>query len=246
MVGVIRVAVASLIAVATQAASAPACSVSPLPAATVYGAASVVVRGHRPWVRLLNVKASAAVTMRTVAVTCAAEAICAGGTSVAVERSGAFLRPKQPLASGARVQLVQGKSLLADFVVTADDPAPALPAWAGTDGATGGRIAEGLCNPPGTLITVPIKRTQANLDDAVALVYFTRPDAKAPHRKLAAIYRLGHEPEISLRNNQGETWMPRTLPARVWIALADNDGHVGPAVVHTVGRAPAPSLMRVR
>lgn len=89
---------------------------------------------------------------------------------------------------------------------------------------------EGLCAPSGPVVMTKILPTKADLSDAVLLVYTKRPDPKRPHANLAAIYLLGIG-ELELRNGLGNIWMAKK-PTKLWTAISDGDGNVGPIVEH--------------
>ena len=93
------------------------------------------------------------------------------------------------------------------------------------------REAEGLCSPAGPVVRLKLEPTTVDLDDAVLLVYLAKPDPRRPHLKLARIIGLGGGGrEISLFNGLGEKPWLTGLPKQLWIAIADGDGHVGPAI----------------
>lgn len=205
------------------------CSISKAPTANVFGPTDKTVRGHRPWIRLWNVPPSEKVTLG-LAPPCGPRKKCSADPDpIAIDRDGAFLRPRKPLPSGARVWVLAGDKALETFTVTSD-PAKQLPAWSGMTRPvlTSGR--EGLCAPSGPVVTSTLMPTKADLSDAVLLVYTQKPDPKRPYGRLAAIYSLDG-PELELRNGLGNIWMAKK-PARLWTALSDGDGNVGPIVEH--------------
>ncbi len=208
------------------AGSADACTISREPAASVFQPASGKAPGHQPWISLWNVTGD--VTVRSVAANCAPSTICLGAT-VPVDRAGKYLRPKKPLPDGARIQVAQRGRLLAELTISNEERI--LPAWSGIKRVSAKREAEGLCSPAGPVVRLELKPTTVDLDDAVLLVYLGKPDVKRPHTKLARIIGLGGGGrELSLFNGLGEkVWLTR-LPKELWIAIADGDGHVGPAI----------------
>ena len=203
-----------------------ACTISREAAASVFQPASGKAPGHQPWISLWNVTGDVAV--RAVPAACAPKAICAG-TAIAVDRVGRYLRPKKPLADGVRIQITQGRQLLADTTISSEERI--LPAWSGVKLVSAKREGEGLCSPAGPVVRLQLEPTQVDLDDAVLLVYLSKPDRKRPHAKLARIVGLGGGGrEISLFNGLGERAWLATLPKQLWVAIADGDGHVGPAI----------------
>lgn len=208
------------------------CTISGAPSASVFGPTDRTVRGRRPWIRLWNVKPGEKVTVG-IAPPCATRGKCPGPTPVAIDRDGAFIRPRELLPAGATiwVQLGDGhaRKTLETFQVSSSDPKQ-LPAWSGMTKpiATTGR--EGLCSPAGPLVRTKVLPTKADLSDAVLLVYTKKPDPKRPHAGLGAIYLLGVG-ELELHNNLGDIWMAKK-PKRLWTAIADGDGNVGPIVEH--------------
>jgi len=202
---------------------ASACTISREASASVFQPASGKAPGHQPWISLWNVTGT--ISVRSVAATCAANTICAG-TMVAVDRAGRYLRPKKPLADGTRIQISQGSKLLADTTVSSE--VRILPAWSGIKLVSAKREAEGLCSPAGPVVRLELKPVQVDLDDAIVLVYLSKPDPKKPTAKLARIISLGGGGrEVSLFNGLGEKAWLTSIPKTVWIALADGDGHVG-------------------
>ncbi len=221
-----------LVMVALFALHAPhawPCSVSTQPSANVFGPTDKPERGHRPWIRLWNVKPTDKVTL-SLAAPCGPRKVCSADTKpIAFDRDGAFLRPKAPLAAGTRVWIQLGTRTLETFTVTKEAPKQ-LPAWSGMTKPVRTSGREGLCAPSGPVVTATVLPTKADLSDAVLLVYTKRPDAKRPHANLGAIYLLGTG-ELELRNGLGNLWMTKK-PSRLWTAISDGDGNVGPFVEH--------------
>jgi len=202
-----------------------ACTISREAAAAVFQPASGKAPGHQPWISLWNV--TGAVAVRAVPAACTAKTICAG-TAIAVDRVGRYLRPKKPLADGVRIQITQGRQLLADTTISSEERI--LPAWSGAKLASAKHEGEGLCSPAGPVVRLQLEPTQVDLDDAVLLVYLSKPDRKRPHGKLARIISLGGGGrEISLFNGLGEKAWLTAMPKQLWFAIADGDGHVGEA-----------------
>jgi hypothetical protein len=220
-------ALAGLVSVVVLGADpATACTISQEANASVFEPASGKAPGHQPWISLWNVKGDVAV--RSVLSTCAANTVC-GGTAIAVDRIGRYVRPKKPLADGVRIQISQGGKLLGDTTVSSE--VRILPAWAGIKRVSAKREGEGLCSPAGPVVRLKLEPTTVDLDDAVLLVYFAKPDPKKPHVKLARIIGLGGGgSEISLFNGLGEKAWLTALPRQLWVAISDGDGHVGAAI----------------
>jgi hypothetical protein len=205
---------------------ADACTISREPAASVFQPASGKAPGHQPWISLWNVKGDVAV--RSVPATCAANTICAG-TVIAFERAGRYLRPKKPLADGVRIQVTQGRRLLVETTISSEERI--LAAWSGIKLVSAAREKEGLCSPAGPVVRLRLEPTNVDLDDAVLLVYLSKPDPKKPYAKLARIIGLGGGGrDISMFNGLGEKPWLTGLPKQLWVAIADGDGHVGPAI----------------
>ena len=212
--------------VVAPAEPAEACTISREPAASTFQPASGKAPGHQPWISLWNVKGDVAV--RSVTASCPPSTICAG-TAVAIDRVGRYLRPKKPLSDGVRIQISQGATLLVDSTISSEERI--LPAWGGIKRVSAAREKEGLCSPAGPVIRLALKPTTVDLDDAVLLVYLSKPDLERPHAKLARIVSLGGGGrEISLFNGLGEKAWLTGLPKQLWVAIADGDGHVGPAI----------------
>lgn len=224
--------VAVALVVALGAREAFPCSISKEPSATVFGPTDKAERGHRPWIRLWNVKPTDKVTLG-LAPPCGPRKRCSSDAKpIAFDREGSFMRPKQPLAKGSRIWVQMGDRTLETFAVTAADEKQ-LPAWSGMTKpiATTGR--EGLCAPSGPVVRTKVLPTKADLSDAVLLVYTKQPDTKRPHANLGAIYLLGVG-ELELRNGLGNIWMAKK-PSKLWTAISDGDGNVGPFVEHAFG-----------
>jgi hypothetical protein len=194
-----------------------ACTLSGEPSASVFQPASGKAAGHQPWISLWNVKGNVVVKLLPA------------GTAVPVDRVGRYLRPRKPLPDGARIQVLQGSTVLADATLSTEERV--LPAWSGAKLVSAKREAEGLCSPAGPVVRLRLEETHVDLDDAVLLVYLAKPDRKKPHAKLARIVGLGGGGrDVSLFNGLGEkAWLP-SIPKQLWIAIADGDGHVGPAI----------------
>lgn len=225
----VRLVVVSVALLALGAREALPCSISKEPSANVFGPTDKAERGHRPWIRLWNIKATDKVTLG-LAPPCGPRKVCSSDAKpIAFDRDGAFLRPKEPLAPGSRIWIQLGTRTLETFTVKSSDAAQ-LPVWSGMTKplATIGR--EGLCAPLGPVVTTKVLPTKADLSDAVLLVYTKQPDPKRPHVHLGAIYLLGVG-ELELRNGLGNIWMAKK-PARLWTAISDGDGNVGPIVEH--------------
>ncbi len=224
MIGTMRVVVvAALSLLLVRIDPASACTISREASASVFQPASGKAPGHQPWISLWNVAGS--VSLRSVAASCAANTICAG-TAIAYDRIGRYLRPKKPLADGTRMQLSSGGKLLVDTTVSSE--VRILPAWSGIKRGSSKREGEGLCSPAGPVVRLELNPVQVDLDDAVVLVYLSKPDRKKPTAKLARIIGLGGGGrEVSLFNGLGEKAWLKAIPSQVWIALADGDGHVG-------------------
>ena len=225
----LRRALVSLVVIAANVRDARPCSISAAPGAHAYGPTAKPERGHRPWIRLSNVPPSEGIQLSMVDAKCPMGTLCKKGKAVPFARAGNFVRPKQALPNGARVQVAKGKDVLLDFVVTSDAAKSELPAWEGTLPPKTTTVVAGKCSPAGAQITLPVKPTKADLTDAVLLVYLRKPDAKRPEPGIAAIYKLGSEPSVTLQGSIGDEWLANK-PATIWIALADGDGHIGPAV----------------
>ena len=226
MLGAMRILLLAALLAVVDVASADACTISRDPAAAVFQPASGKAPGHQPWISLWNVKG--AVAVRLVTASCAPSTICAG-TAVAVDRVGRYLRPRKPLADGVRIQISQGATLLADTRLSSEERI--LPAWSGIKRVSAKREKEGLCSPAGPVVRLELEPTTTDLNDAVLLVYLGKPDVKRPHVKLARIIGLGGGGrEISLFNGLGEKPWLSGLPKDLWVAIADGDGHVGPAI----------------
>lgn len=210
------VVVATLLAVLSLE-SAEACTISQEPAASVFQPSSGKAPGHQPWISLWNVKGDVIVKLMPA------------GTIVPVDRVGRYLRPKKPLPDGARIQISQGAKLLVETTVSSEERI--LPAWSGIKRVSVKREAEGLCSPAGPVVRLRLEPTTVDLDDAVLLVYLSKPDPKRPHVKLARIIGLGGGGrDISIFNGLGEKAWLTGLPKQLWVAIADGDGHVGPAI----------------
>ncbi|MFN0247450.1 MAG: hypothetical protein ACKV2T_11240 [Kofleriaceae bacterium] len=224
LVGVMAVLVLTL-----SAHEAWPCSISTEPSATVFGPTTTPVRGRRPWIRLFNVKPTDKITLG-LAPPCGPRNSDCTVKPLAFDRAGAFLRPKAPLPPRGQIWVQLGTRTLETFAVTSADP-KALPAWNGMTkpALTSGR--EGLCAPSGPVVSMKVTPTQADLSDAVLLVYTKPPVAKRPHEHLGAIYLLGVG-ELELRNGLGNIWMAKR-PAKLWTAISDGDGNVGPIVEHS-------------
>ena len=219
-----------MVQVLVQAPDAWPCSISTEPSATVFGPTDQPDRGHRPWIRLWNVKLTDKVTLG-LAPPCGPRKRCsADAKPIAFERAGAFMRPKEPLASGSRIWILLGDRTLETFSVTAGDTKP-LPAWNGMTKPRAATGREGLCAPSGTVVTTEVLPTKADLADAVLLVYTRQPDARRPLASLGAIYSLGVG-ELELRNGLGNLWLA-AKPAKLWTAIANGDGEVGTIVEHS-------------
>lgn len=205
------------------------CTISKEPSANVFGPTDKEARGHRPWIRLWNVKAADQVTL-ALAPPCGPRKVCSSdGKPIAFDRAGDFLRPREPIASGTRVWIQLGKRTLETFTVTGD-PAKQLPAWNGMTKPTLTSGREGLCAPSGPVVMTKVLPTKADLSDAVLLVWTKQPDLKRPQANLGSIYLLGIG-ELELRNGLGNIWMAKK-PSRLWTAIADGDGNIGPVVEH--------------
>lgn len=212
-----RVVVLALCLALAAADPADACTISREPSASVFQPSSGKAPGHQPWISLWNVKGDVVVKLMPA------------GTIVPVDRVGRYLRPRKPLPDGARIHVTQGQHVLVDTTVSAEERI--LPAWSGIKRVSAKREAEGLCSPAGPVVRLELKPTTVDLDDAVLLVYLAKPDLKRPHAKLARIIGLGGGGrEVSLFNGLGEKAWLTTLPKDLWIAIADGDGHVGPAI----------------
>jgi len=221
---VVVIAALSLLLVRTEPASA--CTISREASASVFQPASGKAPGHQPWISLWNVTGT--VSLRAVAASCAANTQCAG-RAIPFDRIGRYLRPKKPLADGTRIQLSAGAKLLVDTAISSE--VRILPAWNGIKLASAKREAEGLCSPAGPVIRLKLEPVQVDLDDAVLLVYLSKPDPKKPAAKLARIIGLGGGGrEVSLFNGLGEKAWLTSIPATIWVSLADGDGHVGPPI----------------
>jgi hypothetical protein len=221
-----RVVVLAVLLAVFDTAAADACTISREPAASVFQPASGKAPGHQPWISLWNVTGD--ITVRSVAANCAPSTICLGAT-VPVDRVGRYLRPKKPLPDGARIQIAQKGKLLAELTISSEERI--LPAWSGLKRVSAKREAEGLCSPAGPVVRLKLEPTNVDLDDAVLLVYFSKPDRKRPHAKLARIIGLGGGGrDISLFNGLGEKAWMTGVPKQLWVAIADGDGHVGPAI----------------
>ena len=210
------VALAVLLAV-LAVEPADACTISREPAASVFQPASGKAPGHQPWISLWNVKGEVTVKLLPA------------GTSVPVDRVGSYLRPKKPLPDGARIQISQGANVLASVTLSSEERI--LPAWNGIKLVSATREKEGLCSPAGPVVRIRLEPTTVDLDDAVLLVYLSKPDRKKPHAKLARIIGLGGGGrDISMFNGLGEQAWLTGLPKQLWVAIADGDGHVGVAI----------------
>jgi hypothetical protein len=210
------VALAILLAV-LAAEPADACTISREPAASVFQPASGKAPGHQPWISLWNVKGD--VTLK----------LLPAGTIVPVDRVGNYVRPKKALPDGARIQITQGAKLLTEITLSSEERI--LPAWSGIKLVSAAREAEGLCSPAGPVVRLRLEPTTVDLDDAVLLVYLSKPDRKKPHAKLARIIGLGGGGrDITMFNGLGEKAWLTGLPKQLWVAIADGDGHVGPAI----------------
>lgn len=208
------------------------CSVSLDPRASVFGPTDRTERGHRPWIRLWNVKPSVNVTLQLTA-PCRQRRSCVDRVLVPIDRDGAFLRPRQPLAAGTRVWVQAGEQTLSTFIVTSS-PAAQLPAWSGMTRPVLTRGREVMCAPAGPVVTTQVLPTKADLSDAVLLVYTRKPDPKRPYAHLGAIYRL-EIGELELRNDLGNVWLA-DKPQTLWTAISDGDGNVGPIVEHSLAQ----------
>lgn len=226
MLGDMRVVVLAALLAFLDVARADACTISQEPAASVFQPASGRAPGHQPWISLWNVTGD--VSVRSVAASCAPSTICLGAT-VPVDRVGQYLRPKKPLPDGARIQIAQKGRLLAELTIS--NEVRILPAWSGIKRVSAKREAEGLCSPAGPVVRLKLEPTNVDLDDAVLLVYLSKPNIKRPHAKLARIIGLGGGGrDISLFNGLGEKAWLTGVPKQLWVAIADGDGHVGPAI----------------
>ncbi|MBP6629026.1 MAG: hypothetical protein KBG28_26305 [Kofleriaceae bacterium] len=218
-----------------RATDAAACSISGDPSAHVFGSIRGAPLGRQPWIALW--RTTGAVRVTRVAAACKAGRVCKG-TPVAVDRTGNYLRPRAPLPPGARVQVVMGRRLLADVTVTtAATAAPPLPAWGGVRWSRAAVEAEGICSPAGPVVDLVVDPKQANLDGAALLVYLQEPVPGRPERGLARIMLLGPFAELRIGNDLGASPWLRALPARIWVALADSHGQVGPAIALSGARA---------
>jgi hypothetical protein len=228
------VVVAALAALTGQGERADACSISPEPAAHVFGS-TAGEPGVRPWITLWNVRVTEAVTLSVVtldpvAVTptgegCAPGLVCKG-KAVAFDREGKFLRPKADLPAGARVQVLLGKKLIADTVIKKGG-ATALPVWNGIDVTKVSAKTTAMCSSGGPEVVLKIKPSKARLENAIGLFYLTRPDPKAPHKNLSAIEAFGYDNDITLNNDFDNNWLTGGGPKELWMLLADDAGNVG-------------------
>ncbi len=226
MLGDMRVVVLAVLLAVLDASAADACTISREPAASAFQPASGKAPGHQPWISLWNVTGD--VTVRSVAANCTPSTICLGAT-VPVDRVGRYLRPKKPLPDGARIQIAQKGKLLAELTISSEERI--LPAWSGLKRVSAKREGEGLCSPAGPVVRLKLEPTTVDLDDAVLLVYFSKPDRKRPYAKLARIIGLGGGGrDISLFNGLGEKAWLTGVPKQLWVAISDGDGHVGPAI----------------
>jgi hypothetical protein len=224
----VGVTVALVLALSAQ--EAWPCSISTEPSATVFGPTTTPVRGRRPWIRLFNVKPTDKITLG-LAPPCGPRKVCkADPKPLAFDRAGAFIRPKEPLPPGGQIWIQLGTRTLETFAVTTADQNP-LPAWSGMTKPTLTTGREGLCAPSGPVVSTKVMPTSADLSDAVLLVYTKQPVAKRPHENIGAIYLLGVG-ELELRNGLGNIWMAKR-PGKLWTAISDGDGNVGPIVEHT-------------
>lgn len=217
MLKCMRILVLAALLAVLDASPADACTISREPAASVFQPASGKAPGHQPWISLWNVKGDVTVKLLPA------------GTNVPVDRVGQYLRPKKPLPDGARIRISQGAQLLVETTISSEERI--LPAWSGVKRVSAKREGEGLCSPAGPVVRLRLEPTTVDLDDAVLLVYLSKPDRKKPHAKLARIIGLGGGGrDISMFNGLGEKAWLTGLPKQLWVAIADGDGHVGEAL----------------
>lgn len=226
-----RLVVVSVAICALNVREAWPCSISKEPSANVFGPTDKLERGVRPWIRLWNVKPTSKVTLG-LAPPCGPRKHCsADAKPIAFDRDGGFVRPKEPLSAGSRIWIQLDGKTLETFTVKSTAAAQ-LPAWSGMTKPTVTTGREGLCAPSGPVVMTKVLPTKADLSDAVLLVYTKQPDPKRPHTNLAAIYLLGIG-ELELRNGLGNIWMAKK-PTKLWTAISDGDGNVGPIVEHAL------------
>ncbi len=209
-----------------QPTSADACSISGDPSAHVFQPHSGKPTGHRPLISLWQVTKPVVVTK--VATNCIKDTICKGA-AVAVERVGTFLRPKAALPDGARIQVTMGNKLLADATVVSTRVAP-LPAWDGISFVSAKEEKEGMCSPAGPVVRLAVKPTKASLEQAVLLVYTSKPDPKKPLDGLKTAFNLSGNGAIEIGNGYANPDLFKGVPKQIFVMLADNDGNVGPVI----------------
>lgn len=213
---------------------APAAACSGLPEEPT--AELLNVPGSRPWIQMFLVKDGDAVEMSIVdKARCLKERprdVCPG-KPVELERTGPYVRAKAPLPAGALIQLVSGNHTLASFTVPASPGRPELPAWNGVKVKSSRIQAAAGCAPKGPVVTLQAQKTTANLENTVLLVYMKKPDATDRMKELAFIRVMNAADAagdgiMTLRNAKLDpTFMPAAVPKKMWVAIADSDGHVG-------------------
>jgi hypothetical protein len=207
---------------ASRPTNTVACKLSAEPRAYPLVAVADGPAGHRPLIALWMVKQPIAVAQ--VPATCKDKTICKG-TTIAVDQTGNYLRPKAALPDGARVQVTMGTKLIGDFTVTAKKSA-APPAWNTIKWVSAAQDKDDLCAPAGPVVRLT---AQPPAEDRWVLVYLDKPDADQPMAKLATVVPM-HNGNVELRNGLGQTpWMPK-LPKQIWVRLADGEGNLGPVV----------------
>jgi hypothetical protein len=167
------------------------------------------------------------------------------GVPVALERNGSFVRPKVALPDGARVQiLARGKHVsmflggpdadenklwvLEDFTVRKSPAAKTAPAWNGVS-VTSATVKKPIsqCDAAGPTIELAIKpAAKVSLDNTFLLVWLKKPDLKAAP---SFEYIVSHHENKAMLAH-GHTTSLLSMPARIWVSLADGDGNVGTPV----------------
>ncbi|HEY4180207.1 MAG TPA: hypothetical protein VGM90_25365 [Kofleriaceae bacterium] len=224
-------AVAGVATLLTLAATrADACSLEEGAHASVLSSEEA---GFRPWLHVGGLEAKDALSMLVAEKGCTESMwkLCKG-TPVVFEQVGSYLRPSADLPAGARVQLVVKEAagatrVIANFNVR-DKHAAALPAWAGaTLKSTTWQSSWSMCSSTGPVLTFTVKPTKTDLKGAVVLLYLKKPDPAHPETDLVDVNSLTY---VTKQSPLHFDLVVYPLPAKVWIALADDDGHVGPAI----------------
>lgn len=186
--------------------------------------------GRQPWIDLWNVKDADTVTLSIVNPK--------GNKPVEIERKGQYVRAKQPLPLGAKVQLALGTKVLTHFTVRPDDKtATELPAWNGIKVRSKSMQGPAGCATKGPAVWLTVNKTEAKLDGAMLIVFTKKPDAADPVKDLGTIASFGGADEkgvihVQLRNySHHANFLPvSSIPPKLWVALTDQEGHLGPVL----------------